>query len=325
MESINKISVKKLLWDKEIVNSRLELNIQGKNINNTILNTLRRIGTTYVPIYAFTNIDITENTSIFNNNYLKLRLSNLPVFGIETDTNIFVKEEIQVNKIDDVTLNMDDVDMRIDDQVNISTLKQLTMYLEYHNQTTNIVTVGTNDCKFYFREKQIKTPYPVNIPIVKLQPDQKIKLSAITGLGIEEESSIFSPVSIFTFREKENNNYDLILESRGQINEKKILDIIYHNIINQLDKFYESIPSTKELEGTMSLENADHTLGNIISNGLQSHTSVEFGGYNMPHPLGNNILFHYKLKSSNIEKILQDIVNYYKQLFTKLNVEIQNM
>lgn len=326
METISKVNLKKILWDKEVTNSRMEFNIQGKNITNTILNTYRRIGTTDVPIYAFTKIDISENTSIFNNNYLKVRLTNMPVLGIVPTDNIYKKQEEVVDEEEETALlNMDDVDMRVDEKVNISNLNQLTMYLEYHNKTSDIITVGSDDCKFYAKEKQIDSPYKMNVPIVKLQPDQKIKLSAITSLGIEKESSIFSPVSIFAFREKSKNDFDMIVESRGQINEKRILEVIYHNIIDQLDKFYELVPDTKDLQGTMSLENADHTLGNIIADGLQNHSSVEQGGYNMPHPLGDNILFHYKLKSGNIRNICKDIITYYKQIFTNLNQEIAKL
>ena len=158
METIKKINVKKISWTKDLTDSRLEFNIQGDNINHTIANTLRRVGTTNVPIYAFTNVDINENTSIFNNNYLKLRLSNLPVLGITTDVDIFVKDTKKEDREDDTdnTIIQDDIDIKPmglneENKVNVSTLKQLTMYLEYHNNTDDIVTVGTDDCKFYYK------------------------------------------------------------------------------------------------------------------------------------------------------------------------------
>ena len=43
---------------KSYAKINLALNITGKNINHTIINTLRRMGTFSVPIYAFTKIII---------------------------------------------------------------------------------------------------------------------------------------------------------------------------------------------------------------------------------------------------------------------------
>ena len=48
-------------------NNRLELNIIG--VNNTIVNCIRRVAMSYIPIYSFNKIIISQNTSIFNNNY----------------------------------------------------------------------------------------------------------------------------------------------------------------------------------------------------------------------------------------------------------------
>ena len=79
MEKISNVNLKVLDWDKEMNNSRLELNLKGKNLNYVVLNTLRRTIFSDVPIYAFDKITINKNTSIFNNNYMKLRIENLPV------------------------------------------------------------------------------------------------------------------------------------------------------------------------------------------------------------------------------------------------------
>lgn len=53
MIKINKVNIEQLLEDKEIGNSRLEFNIKGSNISYIIINTIRRIILSYIPIYAF--------------------------------------------------------------------------------------------------------------------------------------------------------------------------------------------------------------------------------------------------------------------------------
>ena len=246
------ISIKMISWEKGI-NSRLEFNITG--VNNTIVNCIRRIGLSDIPIYSFNDIKITDNTSIFNNNYMKLRLCNLPVLGIASDDPIYIKKEpILLKKLD--IEEEDEIDMSTNENINSSTLKQLTMYLDVTNNTNEIITVGTDQCNFYYMEKQIESPYKTiynNIPIIKLQPKQKIKLSAITRLGIESESSIFSPVSVFGFKQNDENDYNIYLESRGQLDEKTILHYVYLNLVNMLDKFIILIPSNTSINGKIIL------------------------------------------------------------------------
>ena len=316
---MSKIDIKQVLWDKELMNSRLEFEIT--NITHTIINTFRRVILSNIPIYTFNNITISENTSIFNNNYLKLRISNMPVFGIHSDNPIYtppktvVKEEVS---------DLNEIDINVDENFNSNSLKLLTMYVDYINNTNEIITVGTNDCKFYFAEKQISSPYPTNIPIIKLQPKQKIKMSAITELGCEEISSIYSAISIFAYKMLSEDKFLVMMESRGQLDEKKIFQYAYDNIKMMLDNFLQLIPDKEDLSGKLQMNNADHTLGNLISEGLQKHKKVKFGGYNAPHLLDKKIIFHYELTEKiNIKEIMTDIISEYNDIFYKINKLVQ--
>jgi len=318
-----KIDIKQVSWDKELMSSRLEFEITG--ISHTIINTFRRTILSNIPIYSFNNITISENTSVFNNNYMKLRINNMPVYGIYSDNPIFVPVEkkpdtiIEENELNDIDINQND------EVINSSSLKLLTMYLDYHNNTDEIITAGTDDCKFYYIEKQIKSPYPKNIPIIKLQPKQKFKMSAITELGIEETNSIFSPVSIFTYKQLADDKFHAIIESRGQLDEKKIIQYAYDNIKMLLDNFLQLIPDKTDQSGKFQVNNADHTLGNLISEGLQTHKDIKFGGYNCPHLLDKKIIFHYELNNdkNNIKDIITEIINHYQKVFLKINKLIQ--
>jgi len=318
------INIKQKSWTQNI-NSRLEFTISG--VNNTITNCLRRVALSSIPIYVFKDIKISENTSIFNNNYMKLRINNLPVLGISTDNPIYTKKAVIVKEDNE----MDDIDMSTNEDINSSSLKQLTMYLDKVNTTTEIITIGTDDCKFYFMEKQIESPYKLpycnNIPLIKLQPTQKIKLSAITSLGIENESSIYSAVSIFSYQMISELEYTIVLESRGQIDEKIILNYTCINIINTLDHFIEKL-SLQEIStnviGKILVIDSDHTLGTLIASGLQNHKKIKFAGYNMPHLLDQTISFDYEMyKEDSIKDILVEIVNEYKKIFNTIDNLIQ--
>ena len=71
-----------------------------------------------------------------------------------------------------------------------------------------------------------------------------------------------------------------MIESRGQLNEKVLLDYTHINI--------KLIPDRDDIMGKILINDADHTLGNIIAEGLQYHKKVKFGGSNSPHLLDKN-------------------------------------
>lgn len=103
---------------------------------------------------------------------------------------------------------------------------------------------------------------------------------------------------------------------------KKILLIALLNIERRIKNFIKIINTTKfesdnNLEGKIEIQNEDHTLGNLITRGMQQHSEVEFAGYNLPHPLIEKVIFHYKIKNTkkvNIKTILNDVVDYYIEL-----------
>ena len=198
MEKTIDIDYEVVRYNEELGNSILELKIKGKSINYIIINTIRRTILSNIPIYAFNDFNFTVNESIFNNNYMKLRLKNIPVWGISNTIDKFTQEiKPQMNNVleedglNDVPID-DDIDLENDSNVNTSSLNQLTMYVDYKNTENTIITVTTNEAKFYHSNINIQNPYPVAIPLIKLQPNQSINFSAITVLGIEKENSIYS-------------------------------------------------------------------------------------------------------------------------------------
>lgn len=335
MLKVNKINIKINSKDSELGNSRLEFKISGPNVDYIVMNTLRRTIMADIPIYAFGEFKFEKNSSVFHNNYTKLRLRNMPIWGIENTVDFLEKSKVipdilnnndsgQHNDEDDE--NGDKVQLEVEKDLNSSTLKQLTMYINTKNKTNKIMTVSTNDAKFYYDEKQITSPYKVPIPIIKLQPNQEIAFSAITKIGIEEENTMYTPVCICVYKKINDNEFDFIIESRGQITEKRIIQVALINIERRIRNFIKLFnenkitvePENKQL-GLIIVNNEDHTLGNLISRGMQQHNKVSFAGYNMPHPLGKKVNFHYKLESNGeINSVVKDVVEYYSEIFSQI-------
>jgi DNA-directed RNA polymerase subunit L len=319
---MEKIHVSIINHDKTIGNTRLEVRIKGSIIDYIPINTIRRSILSYVPIYAFTEFKFEKNTSIFNNNYIKLRLINMPVWGIN-NTNVIFKEEKHINKtvIDEVD---DETNDTFEEKFSETTKSdnQLTMYVHYKNDTTNNISVTTNNAKFYYNNKQIVSPYLSPIPIVDLQPRQEIGLSATTTLNIEDHNAIFSPVSTCSYKQLNENDFELYLSSRGQITEHQIIHVAIDNIIDRINNINTQLKDNNNidnLEGIININNEDHTIGNLLSRGLQLHKNISFGGYRVTHPLNKQIELHYKLKNKgNINNIMKDVINTYTELFTKI-------
>jgi DNA-directed RNA polymerase II subunit RPB11 len=329
MQKINKISYKVLNQDKTIGNSRLEFKISGDNIDYIVANTIRRTILSEIPIYAFNDFKFEKNTSIFHNNYLKLRLRHMPVWSIKNDSEYVNVKTVKETATDEN--EEDDVELEVEKDTNTSSLKQLTMYVNYKNKTSEIVTVSTADSKFYYNGKQIPSPYKNAIPIVKLQANQEIVFTAITNLGTEQDAAMYSAVCVVGYKEQKSDEFDFYIESRGQIDEIEILTIALKNINNRINKFLKVLDEEikiqiddEKTEGIIIINNEDHTLGNLLSRGLQQHDNISFAGYNLPHPLTKKVELHYKLsKKSSIKKMIVEVSEYYIDIFDKIRKSIE--
>ena len=166
-------------------------------------------------------------------------------------------------------------------------------------------------------------PYKIPIPIIKLQPNQEINLSSVSNLGTEQNNtSEYSACSIFCYDMKEENNYNLFLESRGQLTEKEILLRSIDILKKQLLDLNDSITDKNEMTGTIKIGDQDHTLGNLVSYYSLQDNNVDMFSYNLPHPLNRIVNFNYRLKKGELKdvfnkstkKIISDLDTIYIQI-----------
>ena len=97
-----------------------------------------------------------------------------------------------------------------------------------------------------------------------------------------------------------------------------------------LDNFIQLIPDKNDTSGKFQMNNGDHTIGNLIAEGLQMHKKIKFAGYNCPHLLDKKIIFHYELnetegkKEYNIKDIMKEVTDNYQEVFYKINKLVQD-
>ena len=138
---------------------------------------------------------------------------------------------------------------------------------------------------------------------------------------------MYSAVCIGAYKILDSNTFEFIIESRGQITEKRILQVALINIEKQLKNFIKLLKDDsskikldeKNNEGMIIVNNEDHTLVNLIARGIQMHKKISFAGYNLPHPRVKKVHFHYKHEDgANIIKIIEDVVDYYSEIFSDI-------
>ena len=323
MENIDKIQVSLVKYDKTYGNTYYEFNVKGNNIDYIVVNTLRRTIMSFVPIFAFTEFTFEKNTSVFNNNYIKLRLQNLPIYSINNENIYYNKENKKENK---ESYDSDDEFTNNPDVTEQSVLTdQMTMYINFTNETKENKPVTTNHAKFYYNEKEIKSPYKTPIPIIDLQPSQQIALSVKSSLGIEDHNAIFSPVTICAYKQINDHEFNFFLESRGQLTEQRIISVAIDNIIKRMNDINLLLKdnNNENIEGIININNEDHTLGNLLSRGLQLHDDISFAGYKMHHPLSKQVEIHYKMKTKkSIYDTMNSVIEYYTKIYTFIKKQI---
>jgi len=316
------ILVKEKSFDKELFNSRLEFEISGKDVDYVLVNTMRRFILSEIPTFIFDDFEIIENTSVFNNNQLKLYLKNIPLVGIKNIPLKYKKKKLEEEEAEEdeelqqlVGNNEAELDTE-EEPIEDSSLESLTMYLDFINNSEEIVSVTTDNAKFYYMGREIKSPYPNPVVLVKLQPKQKIKLTAKSVLGIEKEDGKYSPVAVCAYNEINDNKFTFFLESRGQLTEKEIIKRACYQINRKLSKLKKIFPQIKLKDGEIKIPKERHTMGNLISHGLELLPETSYSTYYQKHSLDNEIFIKFGFsKEQDVKKLIEKVCEKYSKLY----------
>ena len=333
----------KVLQDNKSINgfatSNLQLKITGKDINYIIINTLRRVAYSLVGAYAFDPqyMTIEKNTSIYNNDYMRSRISNFPI--IDTDNilhnnddllDTFLKLEVDANKsIFEIQKNnlqeLEEIEIKKKEMID-----NLHIYIKAKNNTDDIMNVTTNAeyTTFYLGEKAIPDIYPRELLIIKLKPGEEFACYSIANLNIPMYHNIFSSCTIFSYEEIDDNEFNVYIESRRQITEKDIIKkcckLICKKLINLKNIIISKIEGNTEAEyeAEIKIENENHTLGNLITRGIQDHKNISFCGYKIDHPDINELTIKYKTEGDKFSNILKQIIKKQIEIYEMIDSKI---
>ena len=312
----NKLNVTTVsnLEDNSFNANHLHLKIKG-DVDEIIVNTLRRIIIEEIPCAAFErkNINITSNTSVYNNDYMKNRIENLPLLGIETvlDLNQYEKVRKYTRGLS-LYNDKDEDDEKEAEESSFNNI--LSVYCDILNKQDSILDITSEDITFYKGEKKVDSIYKKPVLIIKLKPEEEFKFSAKASVGIGLNNAIFSCVNICCYEIINDKEYIFKIEPKGQIRSKKIFEYASDIIIYRLNLIKSKIKKmglSSNNNGSIIFENEDHTFGNLITRGLQEHKNIEFAGYKLENLLIKNIII-------DVINIYINIYSEFKKIFEKV-------
>lgn len=320
--NLKKVSNKE---DDTIHTNHLHFKISGNNIDYVIVNSLRRIILEELPGFAYDidTIKISENSSVYNNDYLKNRIENFPIMGLDLKFSLEEFKMLKENKMSDLISEESNEDS---ENKNFSNFDLLNFYVNKSNTNDDIVNVTTDDCDFYLKGKKIKNIYKNPLLICKLKKDEKLEMSAIVKKGLPITHAKYSPVGVCCYEQKSDNEFIFKIENRNQY---KNLDIIMNScdiIIYRLETILKKLVNKKfssDNHGKIILNNENHTMGNLISRGLQDDSSIEYASYKLDHLLINEVTIEYITNGSKpineiIDKTIKKQIKIYQDIKSKI-------
>lgn len=311
----------------DLEQSQLVLRIAGKSVNCTIVNTLRRASLDLIPTYAFVReaIKIEKNTSKFNNDMMRLKLSQIGYPGY-----IFKHPNFKLPTFilpEHFWKNVDYSDKKR--ELHENDKYRIEMYINKTNDSATVMNVTSHDITFYENGTKITYPYKKTpCAILGLNPKEEFKCYAVAGIGIGEANNIWAAASN-TFYEQlkdDETEYLFTIESKGQIPEYEILVKCCEIIKIKLGQIKEIVikqHNTEENKNsnriTLILTNEDHTIGQLLNKVLQDHPNVVFSGVAMRDNLVKEVLFKIVTKEANLIETIFDNIDYLIDLFGKMS------
>ena len=171
-----------------------------KGVDRVYANALRRFAISEIPCMAIDEIVIHDNSSVLYDEILAHRLGLIP---LTTDLEGYILPQ--------------DCDCK----TSLGCTKCRVLLVLDAVATDEIKTIYSGD--LVSEDTRVK-PYIDNIPIIKLAPNQKIKLEAYAKLGKGRNHAKWQPVTVSTLTDTDNDSeFHLTIESTESLPANEIL------------------------------------------------------------------------------------------------------
>lgn len=286
-----KISLHSYVKHDDIKRGRLQIVCSGRDYTRQLMNSIGRIAVTRVPMYAYAKelIDIEEikpetgyhRSAAFNNDMMRLRLSNTPVMNVDPEIS-FLHERYWKN-----------IDYADEKREKHKNEKNIEVMIDAKNSNDDslenegdVLHITTNDINVYIDGKKQKI-YSESYPllIISLRPKEAFKCSMKAVLGVGINNTCWDACSNFCFDEETLDGKTIVsFQAASQMDE-------YTLVLRALDYFKIRTDMLKDEIHRMYLQqqkpgkrfqivlqNEDHTMGEVINYELQSHPDIRSSG-----------------------------------------------
>ncbi len=320
------IKIKEVKYKKydDLHESSLSLEFSGSDVNTSIINSIRRVSIDDIPMYAFPSelIKIEGNTSIFNNDFMRLRLAQLPILKLDSGLDVLDRKYFNQD------LQFDDINY-----VKYEKEKLIEVYINSYNNTPENINVTTNDIN-YIEDGEPVSKYSTKFPILlcQLRPNETFKAHMKAALSTGHKSNLFAAASNAWY-DDEDGKITFTIESQGQLTEYQILEKACKFILKKLsdfeDNFKEKLKESPKYEKNSTVifefQNEDHTMGEILNNTFQDQEKIIFSGLSKPSPLERVIKIKIASSAENPLIYMLESIDYLKNVYNDILSEIKKL
>ncbi|AYV85278.1 MAG: hypothetical protein Satyrvirus9_4 [Satyrvirus sp.] len=333
------IKIKKLKTENP---KEFRIEIGGKNIDNTVVNALRRTILMNIPIYGFHRsnifVEVDKSKNMYNNDLIYNQIETLPIFDVPNyfdleNPETFLSTDVLKNLFGNFEQEKYTEEKTNEEIISLDANKKLfkiELSINYKNNTGSDKFVSTHDAVLKIDGKN-SNGYTIRDPIciLVLKPGEEISLRAEANLGTSSMHASYEATTNAIHEEISPTKYILEYETLEQLDKNIIFTkacIILIKKLEYLNKYIKkkfkdgkekNYPEIIKIE----LFGEDHTLGNLLTTALQKCEFVEKAGYIMKHPFINQITLEYKLiNKSKIGPInvLIDCIDYLVRIFKQI-------
>ena len=306
---------------KDLKNSQLVLEISGPTATPSVVNSLRRLCYLYVPTYALCkdSIYIEENTSVYNSDYMRLRLSQLTYPKLKNNI-VFLPEQYWK----DVDYSLKGREKHPDDK------KVIELYLNKTNDTFDNISVTTNDIEIFEDGKKVDK-YDKKYPhlLIKLRPKQSFKFRADVVLGVGAVNDVWASVANMYYDELSKNKYKMTIESQGQMDEyealhksSRIMQILMKTLKDTIKSNYNDPDIAKQNKLILKIENQDYAIGAVLNEFLQLNKNVVFSGMAKPDHFVKEFFIKIQTVKPNPIAYVSETIDHIIKIYSEIEKQI---
>ncbi len=332
------VSIKKLKPTEE---REFRIQIEGDNIDNSIINAIRRTILMNIPIYGFHRsnifVEVDKSRNMYNNDLIYNQIESLPIFDVPNNFDlenpeIFLSNDVLKNLFGNFKQEKYIEDKNEYEEEIIDADKKLfkiEMSINVKNNTGTDKFVSSHDAILKIDGKT-SNGYMLRQPIclLVLKPSEELSLRAVANLGISRMNAIYEATTSVIFNEITPTKFVMWYKSLGQLDNNIIFTkacAILAKKLEHLSKFisknYEEDRDPSEII-EIELHGEEHTMGNLLATILQKCKYVKKAAYKMSHPFKEEIIISYIVNEKSSKKpirVLLDCIKYLIQLFNKIS------